>query len=135
MKEQKNIINFLESMQKFRTFLYTQSTGISFAHMNTLMMIEQEKNVTAKKIVQFSHITNASCSAFIRKMKKLKYISTKENPNDSRSVMVSITKTGKQEIQRKKDEAIKIITPIFEKLSEQEQETFAKLFIKITNHI
>ncbi len=133
-KLNKTTIAFLKATTELRAILnQTKNNDLSFSNMSLLMIILEHQNATLSDVAGFVNITNASASSFVQKMKESGYLEKKENILDKRSVIIQVTKLGKEKIKEKQKKAVELIAPFFKKLSKKELKNLFLILSKLFN--
>ncbi|RXK06580.1 MarR family winged helix-turn-helix transcriptional regulator [Halarcobacter bivalviorum] len=68
----------------------------------------------------------------LKKLESLKYISRKENPNDKRSMLVKLEKSGEEILLNCLDDLIELKKETYNALTEKEREDLKRILKKIT---
>ncbi len=131
-----NLANqFFEISSLLRQELRAGITGpVSIIEMRGLEFFVANPGAQQKDLAAYWGITNASTSAFISKMEKLKFIEKSRDPNDRRASVLKITPQGSRVIAEMRKSAAEISIPFFANLTQSEQAQLSKILERLRPH-
>ncbi|OYT16894.1 MAG: hypothetical protein B7C24_05500 [Bacteroidetes bacterium 4572_77] len=99
-----------------------------------LLKILKNRNLTPSDISEMLYADRPTTTVIINNLMKKGFINKEANPTDSRSKIISISKTGQQKLQEFKDlekEKIKATSC----LDKQEKQSLKELLLKVSNNL
>lgn len=105
--------------------------SLTLAQLHVLLFLEHKEKVSMKQIAEEMTITPASATALIGKMVEKHYLVRLEDPQDRRTVYITLSDDAKQKIEKMKHTKMQHYEKIFESLSTEERKEFLRLMKKI----
>lgn len=115
--------------------------GINQAHHITpsqwmvLKLIDQQKEVSVKALAKKLSISSSATTQLIDGLVKEEYVQRKENPDDRRSILLTLHKKAHTRMKAMKKEAFKQLSKLFDALTDEELDQYLALNRKITQTI
>ena len=99
--------------------------------IEVLKFVGNNGSTTMKSVADHLHIKPSSATPIIDNLVKKANLKRVKNKSDRREVYINLTRKGSAALQKKYRDIHKIVTKIFDKLSEKDSETLIKIFNKI----
>ena len=139
MERRKILEGLSESFQQIKRHMFSaHKVGhrhhITPAQWMMLKIIDHQKKISLKDLAQHLCISSSASTQMIDGLVKEGYVMRKENPEDRRSVVLSLSKKAQTKMTLLKKEAFGKMEELFEALTDKELETYLKLNQKIIQH-
>lgn len=122
-----NAFILLKNRLNFKNVL----SQLPLAHMETMRLISQKKQILMKEVASFLEITPPSATVMINHLVKLGYIHRHSDMHDRRTIHLSLTKKGLAVMQKSIQERYKDLKKLISNLSTEEQIQLLNLFKKM----
>lgn len=99
-----------------------------------LCFLEEEGEMTQKQLAEKMEIRPASMSELLYKLEKKGFIERRSSLHDKRSVVVSLSESGKAEVLSFYEKRKKAHCELLSALQEEEKALFGRLLLKIQEH-
>lgn len=132
MNYNKKAEEIFETLTKRKKYIGELSSNISQGESGVLLyLLNAKSNVSQSELSENLGVTMPRIVAVINTLQNKELIEKKLDPNDKRKSIVSITNKGKDNIIKKKKDAIKFIENVIKELDEQEIEQYIAISKKI----
>lgn len=132
MNYNKKAEEIFETLTKRKKYIGELSSNISQGESGVLLYLLNAKiNVSQSELSENLGVTMPRIVAVINTLQNKELIEKKLDPNDKRKSIISITNKGKDNIIKKKKDAIKFIENVIKELDEQEIEQYIAISKKI----
>lgn len=132
MNYNKKAEEIFETLTKRKKYIGELSSNISQGESGVLLyLLNVKSNVSQSELSEKLGVTMPRIVAVINTLQNKELIEKKLDPNDKRKSIISITNKGKDNIIKKKKDAIKFIENVIKELDEQEIEQYIDISKKI----
>lgn len=132
MNYNKKAEEIFETLTKRKKYIGELSSNISQGESGVLLyLLNAKSNVSQSELSENLGVTMPRIVAVINTLQNKELIEKKLDPNDKRKSIISITNKGKDNIIKKKKDAIKFIENVIKELDEQEIEQYIAISKKI----
>lgn len=132
MNYNKKAEEIFETLTKRKKYIGELSSNISQGESGVLLyLLNVNSNVSQSELSEKLGVTMPRIVAVINTLQNKELIEKKLDPNDKRKSIISITNKGKDNIIKKKEDAIKFIENVIKELDEQEIEQYIAISKKI----
>lgn len=132
MNYNKKAEEIFETLTKRKRYIGELSSNISQGESGVLLyLLNAKSNVSQSELSENLGVTMPRIVAVINTLQNKELIEKKLDPNDKRKSIISITNKGKDNIIKKKKDAIKFIENVIKELDEQEIEQYIAISKKI----
>jgi len=107
--------------------------GLTTAQFNVLKALYRLENMKVCEIIQKTFSTGGNMTVVIDNLHKFGYIKKTCCPDDRRSTLISITKSGREKVEEIFPEYLKTLKEFLKPLTESEKKTFRILINKLEN--
>jgi len=109
-----------------------KDNSLSYIQFQTLSFLMKQKNSTMKEISEYVHITAPSTTTLVNNLVRMKLISRIDDKDDRRIVRLTITQSGKKELEKGFVAAIKHLKNVFSKLSKKDRDDLTRVLTKLS---
>lgn len=88
------------------------------SHVQILLLLSKNKQLTMSEISKEIHVINSNLTPLVDKLIKLGYLKRQPSKKDRRVVHISLTASGKKQVEKHKQYAIGYLEEQFEKIDE-----------------
>ena len=92
------------------------------SHVQILLLLSKNKQLTMSEISKEIHVINSNLTPLVDKLIKLGYLKRQPSKKDRRVVHISLTASGKKQVEKHKVYAVGFLEEQFEKLDEDKLE-------------
>lgn len=132
MNYNKKAEEIFETLTKRKKYIGELSSNISQGESGVLLyLLNVNSNVSQSELSENLGVTMPRIVAVINTLQKKELIEKNVNSTDKRKSIISITNKGKDNIIKKKKDAIKFIENVIKELDEQEIEQYIAISKKI----
>lgn len=132
MNYNKKAEEIFETLTKRKKYIGELSSNISQGESGVLLyLLNSNSNVSQSELSENLGVTMPRIVVLINTLQKKELIEKNLDSNDKRKSIISITNKGKDNIIKKKKEAIKFIENVIKELDEQEIEQYIDISKKI----
>lgn len=132
MNYNKKAEEIFETLTKRKKYIGELSSNISQGESGVLLyLLKVNSNVSQSELSEKLGVTMPRIVAVINTLQKKELIEKNVDSTDKRKSIISITKKGKNNIIKKKKDAIKFIENVIKELDEQEIEQYIAISKKI----
>lgn len=132
MNYNKKAEEIFETLTKRKKYIGELSSNISQGESGVLLyLLNVKSNVSQSELSEKLGVTMPRIVAVINTLQKKELIEKNVDSTDKRKSIISITKKGKNNIIKKKKDAIKFIENVIKELDEQEIEQYIAISKKI----
>lgn len=132
MNYNKKAEEIFETLTKRKKYIGELSSNISQGESGVLLyLLNAKSNVSQSELSENLGVTMPRIVAVINTLQKKELIEKTLDSNDKRKSIISITNKGKDNIIKKKKDAIKFIENVIKELDEQEIEQYIAISKKI----
>lgn len=132
MNYNKKAEEIFETLTKRKKYIGELSSNISQGESGVLLYLSNAKsNVSQSELSENLGVTMPRIVAVINTLQNKELIEKNLDSNDKRKSIISITNKGKDNIIKKKKDAIKFIQNVIKELDEQEIEQYIAISKKI----
>ncbi len=132
MNYNKKAEEIFETLTKRKKYIGELSSNISQGESGVLLyLLNVNSNVSQSELSEKLGVTMPRIVAVINTLQKKELIEKNVDSTDKRKSIISITKKGKNNIIKKKKDAIKFIENVIKELDEQEIEQYIAISKKI----
>lgn len=132
MNYNKKAEEIFETLTKRKKYIGELSSNISQGESGVLLyLLNVNSNVSQSELSEKLGVTMPRIVAVINTLQKKKLIEKNVDSTDKRKSIISITNKGKDNIIKKKKDAIKFIENVIKELDEQEIEQYIAISKKI----
>lgn len=132
MNYNKKAEEIFETLTKRKKYIGELSSNISQGESGVLLyLLNSNSNVSQSELSENLGVTMPRIVALINTLQKKELIEKNLDSNDKRKSIISITNKGKDNIIKKKKDAIKFIENVIKELDEQEIEQYIDISKKI----
>lgn len=137
MKDEDFVGGIIKTMFLIRSVMHQEKEGkpISFLRLVVLRYIIENKNITPKDIANYLDITMPSASSIVDDLVKLKLLQRSSNPEDHRSIRLTLTSSGKKIVLAKLREVQKKMRLNLSVLARDEQKNLFQMMQKIYKNL
>ena len=118
-----------------RSELKANEIGLNSMHVKCLSFIKKNESCTAHDIVCFFDKDKSQIARLIKEMIEHKWITKTANPDDKRSLILSLTKDGEVLAMQLSEAQAKIKQQMLQGLSQEELRVFNKVSETMTNNL
>ncbi|MDK2952448.1 MAG: MarR family transcriptional regulator, and catechol-resistance regulon repressor [Kosmotogales bacterium] len=105
--------------------------GMTTPQFNVLKTLYRLENMRVCEIIQKTFSTGGNMTVIIDNLHKLGYIKKTCCPDDKRSTLINITKSGREKVEEIFPEYLKTLEEILKSFTEDEKKTFEILINKL----
>lgn len=98
-----------------------------------IMFLEHNQASSIKELAKTFGITSSAATQLVDGLVQNKYVQRKNDSNDRRRILLSLTSKAKQDLKEIQKKTEKFFISIFSNLSEKELESYVKINQKITD--
>ncbi|MBO5004170.1 MAG: MarR family transcriptional regulator [Clostridia bacterium] len=132
MNYNKKAEEIFETLTKRKKYIGELSSNISQGESGVLLyLLNVKSNVSQSELSEKLGVTMPRIVAVINTLQKKELIEKNVDSTDKRKSIISITNKGKDNIIKKKEDAIKFIENVIKELDEQEIEQYIAISKKI----
>ena len=132
MNYNKKAEEIFETLTKRKKYIGELSSNISQGESGVLLyLLNANSNVSQSELSENLGVTMPRIVAVINTLQKKELIEKNVDSTDKRKSIISITNKGKDNIIKKKEDAIKFIENVIKELDEQEIEQYIAISKKI----
>lgn len=132
MNYNKKAEEIFETLTKRKKYIVELSSNISQGESGVLLyLLNVKSNVSQSELSEKLGVTMPRIVAVINTLQKKELIEKNVDSTDKRKSIISITNKGKDNIIKKKEDAIKFIENVIKELDEQEIEQYIAISKKI----
>lgn len=132
MNYNKKAEEIFETLTKRKKYIGELSSNISQGESGVLLyLLNVKSNVSQSELSEKLRVTMPRIVAVINTLQKKELIEKNVDSTDKRKSIISITNKGKDNIIKKKEDAIKFIENVIKELDEQEIEQYIAISKKI----
>lgn len=132
MNYNKKAEEIFETLTKRKKYIGELSSNISQGESGVLLyLLNTNSNVSQSELSENLGVTMPRIVALINTLQKKELIEKNLDSNDKRKSIISITNKGKDNIIKRKKDAIKFIENVIKELDEQEIEQYIAISKKI----
>lgn len=132
MNYNKKAEEIFETLTKRKKYIGELSSNISQGESGVLLyLLNSNSNVSQSELSENLGVTMPRIVVLINTLQKKELIEKNLDSNDKRKSIISITNKGKDNIIKKKKDAIKFIENVIKELDEQEIEQYIDISKKI----
>lgn len=132
MNYNKKAEEIFETLTKRKKYIGELSSNISQGESGVLLyLLKVNSNVSQSELSEKLGVTMPRIVAVINTLQKKELIEKNVDSTDKRKSIISITNKGKDNIIKKKEDAIKFIENVIKELDEQEIEQYIAISKKI----
>lgn len=132
MNYNKKAEEIFETLTKRKKYIGELSSNISQGESGVLLyLLNINSNVSQSELSEKLEVTMPRIVAVINTLQKKELIEKNVDSTDKRKSIISITNKGKDNIIKKKEDAIKFIENVIKELDEQEIEQYIAISKKI----
>lgn len=132
MNYNKKAEEIFETLTKRKKYIGELSSNISQGESGVLLyLLNANSNVSQSELSENLGVTMPRIVAVINTLQKKELIEKNIDSTDKRKSIISITNKGKDNIIKKKEDAIKFIENVIKELDEQEIEQYIAISKKI----
>lgn len=132
MNYNKKAEEIFETLTKRKKYIGELSSNISQGESGVLLyLLNVNSNVSQSELSEKLGVTMPRIVAVINTLQKKELIEKNVDSTDKRKSIISITNKGKDNIIKKKEDAIKFIENVIKELDEQEIEQYIAISKKI----
>lgn len=132
MNYNKKAEEIFETLTKRKKYIEELSSNISQGESGVLLyLLNVKSNVSQSELSEKLGVTMPRIVAVINTLQKKELIEKNVDSTDKRKSIISITNKGKDNIIKKKEDAIKFIENVIKELDEQEIEQYIAISKKI----
>ncbi len=88
------------------------------SHVQILLLLSKNKQLTMSEISKEIHVINSNLTPLVDKLIKLGYLKRQPSKKDRRVVHISLTASGKKQVEKHKQYAVGYLEEQFEKIDE-----------------
>ena len=118
-----------------RSALKANEIGLNSMHVKCLSFIKKNASCTAHDIVCFFDKDKSQIARLIKEMIDHKWITKTANPEDKRSLILSLTKDGEVLATQISEAQVKVKQQMLQGLSQEELHVFNKVSETMTNNL
>lgn len=134
MNARANAEIFFETIIKRKRSLIEIPRNCSQGETGALLYLTFEKNaITATELAEVLNVSLPRVVSLINSLENKKLVKKLIDKEDKRKIAIHITDNGKKLVLEKKEEAIKKLTRVIEKLDEEDIRQYIKLAEKISS--
>lgn len=133
-KLQEAIFSISRYMRE-KSGIKSEMANMSMVQMQTLIFLAKSKASPMKDIAEYLHVELSSATSLIDHLVEMKLASRKQDKKDKRSMLVSLTKKGKDMLQKVKKQKMKRIDMLLKVLSEEEKKQLLTILQKLKKHM
>lgn len=89
------------------------------SHVQILLLLSKNKQLTMSEISKEIHVINSNLTPLVDKLIKLGYLKRQPSKKDRRVVYISLTASGKKQVEKHKQYAAGYLEEQFEKIDEE----------------
>ncbi|PRO64943.1 MarR family winged helix-turn-helix transcriptional regulator [Alkalicoccus urumqiensis] len=122
---------YLFATKKLERLLVEKAMPLSLEQFGILRVLHIRGQTTAGEIARESDVHKSAVTTKIARLEKLGFVRRTSDPEDRRSRVIALTDEGSEAFETCRRAVTSFITPFFEKLSEEELETFLRVYSKL----
>ena len=140
IKRKAIVEDILNSFHSIRHRMKAKSVGSGEKHPVThsqwfvLGIIEHCENASIKSISESLEMSSSAVTQLVDGLVGNGYLVREEDPEDRRCVRMKLSAKGRKQIAAMKEKRIKVMSELFDVLTDQELETYHHLLKKICSH-
>ena len=133
-KLQEAIFSLSRYMRE-KSGIKSEMANMSMVQLQTLIFLAKSKASPMKDIAEYLHVELSSATSLIDHLVEMKLASRKQDKKDKRSMLVSLTKKGKDMLQKVKKQKMKRVDMLLKALSEEEKIQLLTILQKLKKHM
>ncbi|AJS61039.1 MarR family winged helix-turn-helix transcriptional regulator [Paenibacillus sp. IHBB 10380] len=135
LSEEAHIFDQLQSLNKQISTKFERCAGISPSRLQILNQLYQVDEISQTTLQKEVKIDNAAVTRHIKQLEVAGMVSRRNNPNDNRVTLVTLTNHGRQEIIAYKNEKQQFITQLLKDFKDHERSALSEMLNRMINHI
>jgi DNA-binding MarR family transcriptional regulator len=141
INRKQKIEELIENLHSLKRAMVFGASGdmniprITPSQWGVLMFIEQRDGTTVKDIANALEITSSAATQLVDGLVVSRYVARKTSENDRRTVILTLSKNTKTQVDKMKKKALEKFLNFFEVLNDQEFDQYVMLNKKIVEKI
>lgn len=135
LSEEAIIFDKLQSLTKQISTKFERCAGISPSRLQLLHQLYQVNEISQTTLQKEVKIDSAAVTRHLKQLEAAGTVSRRNNPDDNRVTLVTLTDHGRQEIITYKDEKQQFITQLLKDFNDQERYALSDMLSRMINHI
>ncbi len=105
--------------------------GLTSGQFNTLFILDRAGELPIKKLIEYQRTTSGNITVILKNLYDRGLVRKRENPDDRRSVLISLSDEGKQLLDSILPEHLEYCKKTIENLKPEEMQTLHKILKKV----
>jgi DNA-binding MarR family transcriptional regulator len=135
LSEEAHIFGKLQSLNKQISTKFERCAGISPSRLQILNQLYQVDEISQTTLQKEVKIDNAAVTRHLKQLEVAGMVSRRNNPDDNRVTLVTLTDHGRQEIIAYKNEKQQFITQLLKDFDDHERSALSDMLNRMINHI
>jgi DNA-binding MarR family transcriptional regulator len=114
---------------------FERCTGISPSRLRLLHQLYEVDEISQSNLQKEIDIDSAAITRHLKQLEATGIVSRRNNPDDNRVTLVTLTDLGRKEIISFKDEKTQFITRILKDFDEQERDMLSDMLQRMMNNL
>lgn len=131
----QEVIFSLSRYMREKSGMKSEMAHMSMVQIQTLIFLAKSKASPMKDIAEYLHVELSSATSLIDRLVEMKFVSRKQDKKDKRLVVISLTKNGKDMLQKVKKQKITRIHMLLNVLSDEEKMQLLTILQKLKIHM